>query len=288
MSQALRSKSGPAPLIATVLLPEERPRLDAASDGWFALVHRESLTDAVRAVRERPVDAVLLSVDRCRGASFDLLDQLTRDFPGVPTVALVSRQDPQNSETLLQLGASGIRQVVDVTSPSGWQRLRQLLGQPASRESARIQAPLLAALNDPPPDTRVFFEALVRLAPEVVTAADLASRLQVRCTTLTSRFARAGLPSPKSYLASMRLLHATLLFERQGLTVADVAYRLDFSSPQSFGRHVRGMLGISTSEMRRRLPFPAALERFLAVMIAPYHETWRSFRPLARAAPSRG
>jgi len=51
-----------------------------------------------------------------------------------------------------------------------------------------------------------------------------------------SRFHRAAIPSPKSYLAGMRLLHAAFLFQNPGLSVSDVAYRMDYSSPQSFGR----------------------------------------------------
>lgn len=287
MSQTLRAAPKSIPLIAAVVSPEERSRLEAASGGWFSLDHRESLSEVIRAVRERPVDAVLLSVRQCRGASLDPLDHLTRDFPGVPTVALVSQPDPLGSETLLHLGASGVRQVVDVSSPAGWQRLRQILGQPAGRDAARLQASIITALGDVPPDTRLFFEALVRFSPEVVTARDLADRLRVRDTTLMSRFARAGLPSPKSYLAAMRLLHAALLFDRRGLTVADVAYRLEFSSPQSFGRHVRALLGMSTSELRRRFPFPAALARFIEVMIDPYRQVFKTFRPLARAESAR-
>ncbi len=271
-----------APVIATVLRPEERPRVEAAGTGWFSLVHRESIPEAIRAVRERPVDAVLLSVHRCPEQQLDSLGQLVRGFPGIPTVALVSRHDPSGAETLLHLGASGVRQVIDVTGPEGWHRLRHLLGQPATRDAARIQGPLLTALGEVPPDTRLFFEALVRLAPEVPTARQLALQLGVRATTLMSRFGRAGLPSPKSYLAAMRLVHATLLFEREGYTVADVAYRLEYSSPQSLGRHVRALMGITTSELRRRFPFQLALARFIELMVEPYEEIWRRFRPLAR------
>lgn len=256
--------------------------MDAAGSGWFSVVHRESIPDAIRAVRERPVDAILLSVHRCPEPQIDLLGTLVRGFPGIPTVALVSRHDPQGSEALLHLGASGVRQVIDVTGPEGWHRLRQVLGQPVSRDAARVQGPVLRALGDVPPDTRLFFEALIRLAPEVPTARQLADRLGVRCTTLMSRFSRAGLPSPKSYLAAVRLVHATLLFERPGYTVADVAYRLDYSSPQSFGRHVRALLGITSSELRRRYSFDLAVERFVAVMVKPYLEVWAGFRPLAR------
>ena len=157
---------------------------------------------------------------------------------------------------LLRLGASGVRQVVDVTSPAGWSRLRQVVGQPATRAVARIQQPILESVAEAPPDARLFLEAMIRLAPDVPTVTALAAQLSVRPSTLMSRFARAGLPSPKNYLAAVRLLHAAFLFETSGLSVADVAYRLEYSSPQSFGRHLRAMLGLTAMEFRRRFPFP--------------------------------
>ncbi len=281
-SLSRRSLSG-APLVAAVLHPEERSRVEAAGTGWFALVHQESVPEAIRMVRERPVDAVLVSVHRCGRAQVDAVGHLVRGFPGVQTVALVSRHDPLGAETLLHLGLSGVRQVVDVTYPEGWQRLRRLLGEPASRDAARIQGPLLEQLGEVLPETRLFFEALVRLAPDVPTVRQLARHLEVRTSTLISRFQRAGLPSPKSYLAAIRLVHAALLFERPGYTVADVAYRLEYSSPQSFGRHVRALMGITSTELRSRFPFEAALERFVEVMIRPYRATLQRFRPLGRS-----
>jgi AraC-like DNA-binding protein len=270
-----------SPTVATVLLPVERPRVDAAGSGCFAVVHRDSIPDAVRIVRERPVDAVLVSVHRCAPEQVEALGHLVREFPGIPTVALVSQYDPTATEMLLRLGASGVRQVVDVTSPSGWSRLRQVVGQPATRAVARIQGPILDALADTPPDARLFVEALIRVAPDTPTVTSLAQRLYVRPSTLMSRFARAGLPSPKNYLAAIRLLHASYLFEAAGLSVADVSYRLEYSSPQSFGRHLRAMLGLTALEFRRRFPFPVALARFVEVMITPYIPIWRLFHPVA-------
>jgi AraC-like DNA-binding protein len=270
-----------SPTIATVLLPVERARVDAAGSGCFALVHRDSIPDAVRIVRERPVDAVLVSVHRCAPEQVEVLGHLVREFPGIPTVALLSQHDPGATEMLLRLGASGVRQVVDVTSPTGWSRLRQVVGQPATRAVARIQGPILEALSDAAPDGRLFVEALIRLAPDTPTVAHLARRLYVRPSTLMSRFARAGLPSPKNYLAAIRLLHAAYLFETSGLSVADVAYRLEYSSPQSFGRHLRAMLGLTALEFRRRFPFRLALERFVDLLLTPYLPIWRSFHPVA-------
>lgn len=270
------------PVIAAILRPDERSRVEAAGSGWFSLVYRESIPEAIRAVRERPVDAVLLSVHQCGASQLEALGSLVRGFPGIPTVALVSRHDAEGSATLLHLGATGVRQVVDVTGPDGWHRLRQLLGQPATRDVARIQGAVLAALGEVSPDTKLFFEVLIRLAPDVPTALGLSERLGIRNSTLMSRFLRVGLPSPKSYLASMRLVHAAVLFDRPGYTVADVAYRLDYSSPQSFGRHLRTLLGITTSELRRRYTFEKALERFVSLMVLPYREVWAHFRPLVR------
>ena len=188
-----------------MLLPVERPRVDAAGSGCFAVVHRDSIPDAVRIVRERPVDAVLVSVHRCGPEQVEVLGHLVREFPGIPTVALVSQHDPTSTEMLLRLGASGVRQVVDVTSPMGWSRLRQVVGQPATRAVARIQGPILEALAEAPADTRLFIEAIIRLAPDTPTVTTLAQRLYVRPSTLMSRFSRAGLPSPKNYLAALRL-----------------------------------------------------------------------------------
>jgi AraC-like DNA-binding protein len=268
------------PTIAAVLLPAERARVEAAGHGCFTLLHQDTVPDAVRAVRERPVDGILLSVHRCPPTVVPDVRRLVQDFPGIPTVALVSAHDALASETLLHLGATGLRQVVDITAPAGWRRLRDLMAAPVTRAAARIQGPLIRALGDVPADLRVFFEMVVRLAPEITTVRALCRACEVRPSTLMSRFARAGLPSPKGYLASIRLLHAAHLLEAAGRSIADVAYRMEYSSPQSFGRHVRAMLGITSLEFRRRFPFPVALERFLDLMIVPYGGVWPVFHPL--------
>jgi AraC-like DNA-binding protein len=275
-----RGSAPGSPTVAAVLAPAERASLDAASIGCFAVLHRSSIPEAVRAVRERAVDAVLLSVHHCAAERADVVDQLVRGFPGVPTVALVTRHDASASETLLRLGATGIQQVVDVTAATGWARLRQLVAEPATRGAARILAPLLEALPELPADARVYLELLIRLAPETAAVRALARRFQLKASTMMSRFSRAGLPSPKTYLAAVRLVYAAQYFEGGIRSVSDVAYRLDCSSPQSFGRTLRAMLGITPGEFRRRFPFPVALDRFLGQLVVPYAPVWARFHPL--------
>jgi AraC-like DNA-binding protein len=95
-----------------------------------------------------------------------------------------------------------------------------------------------------------------------------------------SRFFRAKLPSPKRYLAEIRLLYAASLLATPGLSISDVAYRLEYSSPQSFGRHLRKVHGMAAAEFRRTHTFDTGLEAFVALRIMPHRETLRTFRPL--------
>lgn len=279
----------PHPLtVAAVVAPTERASLDAAGAGCFAVVHRPNLPAAMTVVREHPVDAIVFSVHECLNSDAEQLDNLVRRFPDVPTVALVTRSDPATPEALLRLGATGIRHVVDVTGPLGWSQLRQVLSEPVSRPAARILARLLEALPELPPATRVFLELMVRLAPSTPVARHFAKRAKLRPSTLMSRFARAGLPSPKTYVAAIRLLYAAQYLENEGLSVTDVAYRLECSSPQSFGRHVRAMLGITPGEFRRRFSFEVAADRFEEILVAPYRHIWRDFHPLDSGRASRG
>ena len=269
------------PTVAAVLDPFERAHVDAAGSGCFALVHRESVRDALRLVRERPVDAVLVSLRRCAGEAPALLEQFSRSFPSVPTVALVTRHEPGDSEALLRLGATGVRQVVDATSPAGWRRLREVHGVQPQQRAHAILTPIMNAIGPLTNGSRRFWEELVRTAPETTTVRRLAGALAITPSTFVSRFVRAGLPSPKDYLVAVRLCHAAKLFDEGDLTIADVAYRMEYASPQSFGRHLRVVMGITPSEFRSRYPFCAVLQRFLDQFVVPYRATWKKFRPLA-------
>ncbi len=278
----------PAATVATVLLPEERARVEAAGQDCFVALHGDTLDDAIRQVRRQRVDAVFLSVHRCDDAAFPRVAQFVREFPQVPAVALISRPDYEAPRRVLGLGASGVRAVVDVSVPAGWGRLRDLLQEPTSPVAARVMGALDRDIAGVPPDCRLFFEVVVRRAPELRTVRRLASALRVVPSSLMSRFYRTNLPSPKTYLAHARLLHAAYLFRNGGLSIADIANRLDYSSPQSFGRHLRALLGVTAGEFRRRLPFDAALCRFRERFVTPYRDRLLAFHPLGARPGDHG
>lgn len=266
-------------LVATILTPEERTRVETAGDGHFHPVHAGTVREARRVIRQRPVTAVLVSPHRVPDHEIPGVERLVRDFPGIPAVAVMTRPDPEAPRRLLMLGASGVRQLVDVSRRDGWRRLREIVLQPSPIQG-RILRRVLPALGPVNPGTVRLFETMVVLAPATATVRALTGELRVTGSTFMSRFFRAGLPSPKRYLSGLRLVHAAALFEIPGLSISDVAYRLEYSSPQSFGRHVRADAGVTAGEFRRRFSFYRALEKFVERLITPYRAQLRTFRPL--------
>src|SRR2546430_3633367 len=146
--------------VCTVLPAAARARIDAAGHGCFHTLHAESLREALHVARRRRVDAVVISVHRCHGGALPAVARFVREFPAIPAVALVSRHDRESTETLLRLGAHGVRAAVDCTEPEGWRRLRELLGHPASPVAACILARVLPELDEVPEDARLFFDVL--------------------------------------------------------------------------------------------------------------------------------
>lgn len=270
------------PTITTLLDPLERARVDAAGAGYYRAVHRESFEDAVRDLRERRAGAMLLSVARCAPSETVRLAAVVREFPQSPAVALLSTNTASAAQTVLALGRSGVRTLVDVRTPVGWSELREVLRAEAVGELERLALARLAVdLAGVSDDCWLFFETLVRDARTLGTVRALARRLGVLPSTLVSRFFRLNMPTPKRYLAHVRLMRAARLFENPGLSIAAVANHLEFSSPQSFGRHVQIVLRMPAGDFRRRYDGEGMLERFRAELITPYRAELLQLRPLA-------
>lgn len=270
------------PIITTVLQAPERVRVDEVGAGAYRALHRESLEDAVRDIREQRAGAMLISVARCGVGDAARLAAAVREFPQSPAVALLGTNDPGAAQTVLALGRSGVRTLVDIRTPVGWRELRDVLRSGAVGEIERIALARLAVdLAGVADDCWLFFETLLREAGSISTVRALANELGVVSSTLVSRFFRLGLPGPKRYLAYVRLMRAARLFENPGLSIATVANHLEFSSPQTFGRHVRCVLNMSAGEFRRRYDGEGMLERFRTELILPYRPALELLRPLS-------
>ena len=268
--------------VATILTPAERSRVDAAGEGLYRSIHRDSVDDVIRDVREARAAAVVVSVAYCDRASENPVATMVREFPRVPTLALLSELGPRTPQTLLSLGTSGVRKLIDVRDASGWRMLRSALTDQCGNAIQRLALAQLADdLRGAPDDCWGFFEALFLSPPNVTTVRRLSHNLGVYPSTLMSRFFRARLPAPKRYLATARLVRAAHLFENNGFSVSNIANHLEYSSPQSFGRHVRGLLGLSAQEFRERYDGAGMLDRFRRDLVLPHLKELRRLKPLA-------
>lgn len=264
-----------------MLHPDERQRVDAAGEGLYQTLHRDSIDDLIRDLRAQRVGAVVLSVTRCAEGDPTRIARLLREFPRIPAVAILSEVAATTPQAVLSLGQSGVRSLVDVRHPAGWRELREVLIAERPEEIERLALEQLAVdLAGAEEDCWRFFETLFRSSPRVTTVHALSAKLNILPSTLMSRFFRARLPTPKRYLACARLVQAARLFENPGLSVANVANLLEYSSPQSFSRHVRTLLHMTAVEFRQRYDGEGMLQRFREELILPHVVVLRRFRPL--------
>ncbi|HEV8234714.1 MAG TPA: helix-turn-helix domain-containing protein [Gemmatimonadaceae bacterium] len=274
--------------VSTVLTPTERIRVDAAGEGSYHALHRDNVDDVVKDLKANRAAAVLVSVARCDQIARAGVEMMVREFPRVPTVALLSQVEPGTPRTMLLLGQSGVRQLIDVREASGWRELRSLLlGTQVDSMQRRALSQLAVDLTGASADCWRFFEALFTAPPQVATVRSLSRYLLVLPSTLMSRFFRAGLPAPKRYLAAARLVRAARLFENPGFSVANIANHLDYSSPQSFGRHVRSILGMTAVQFRREYDGAAMLLHFRESLVLPYADALRGLKPLSTIGQAR-
>lgn len=285
----MEMRSGIIGPVSTVLDPRERDDVDKAGAGLYRTIHRDSVQEVIRDLRQRRVSAVLFSALRCTPAELPRATRVVREFPRIPAVVLLSRHSDSTPADLVSLGSCGMSRIIDVRGGAGWAALREMLVAASVRDRDRkALQELLDDLAEAPRDMVRFAEALFEGYTGVRTVRDLSNSLGVLPSTLVSRFFRARLPAPKRYLVFAGLVRAARLFENPGFSVADVANHLDHSSPQSFSRHVRTYLGVSAGEFRQAYNGSTMMRRFRDELIRPYHSRLRKLSPLvARPRPIR-
>ena len=267
--------------IVTFLTPAERQRVDALGQGCYVTVHRESFEDMMRDLRTKPVSAILVSVSRYQQHHASQVARMVREFPRVPAVALLTGNEARTTQSLLALGRQGVQTLVDARDPAGWRDLRQFVNREVSTTieaiaMRRIRADLIGA-ND---DCLRFFDELFLAPRSLTTVRQLARRLGVVPTTFMSRFFRAGIPAPKKYLATARLVRAARLLENPGYSLTQVSFLLEYSSPQSFSRHVTHSLQCGAAAFRKAYNGEAMLEHMRQRLVLPYQRQLIDFVPV--------
>jgi methylphosphotriester-DNA--protein-cysteine methyltransferase len=269
------------PVVATVLLPEERPRIDAAGEGLYRAVHQQEVGDIMRNGRHSDLAGVLISVGHCERHGSAVIGKLVRELPYLMTVGLLSEVTPRTPAVLLELGHYGVRKVIDVRLPNGWTDLRSCI---RATFVDQIEATVLRDARNAAPqaceDWWLFLKELVRKSRTVTSVREFCGGIGVLPSTIMSRFFRAKLPAPKRYLATIRLVRAAYLLDNEGFSIANVANHLEYSSPQSFGRHVRTVMKMSAAEFRTRYTGDMMVAQFVDGLIRPYAMRLRDFSPV--------
>jgi AraC-like DNA-binding protein len=247
--------------MVTLVDPKSRSLISAATDGAFVSIHTDHLESARKALENRQAHVLLLSPNILKQEELKDLAVLIAKYPEVLSIAVLHRDGFGVSERVLELGKCGITRIVDLEQPNGCANLRATLEECGNVITRRILAGITSRLQAVTPASLNFFALLVRAAPTHATARELARLCRMNPSSLASHFFRAKLPSPKEYVVRTRLLYASSYLESPRLSIATVALRLEYSSPQSFGRHVRSTLGITASAFRAR-GFDIAMEDY--------------------------
>lgn len=277
--KAGRSFADPIPRVVTLVESSLETPIGDATGTACVITHTRSIPEAIFATRERGVRVLLVSPSVIVSERMPRLASLLGRCYGILTVAVLREPQCLADQRLLELGRLGVRNVVDLSSREGWTSLRALIANASEGTAPLLLEPIMAALAESSPESRRFMEILIRSAPRVTTVRALARDLDVHPSSLMSRFYRSQLPAPKRHLASTRLLYASAYFENSRASVASIADRLDYSSPQSFGRHVRTMMGMTASHFRYRFSLQRMIAHFIGALINPHRDALRSFDP---------
>ncbi|MFZ5624208.1 MAG: helix-turn-helix domain-containing protein [Gemmatimonadota bacterium] len=290
--------SGPRPGLARFsawLTPREVLQVNAAMGERVNVQHRARLADVRADLAAGRSEGALISVTRACDVPVHHLTGLVQDFPGTPVIGFVAQGDETRVLAgTAALGRAGVDALVDCRTREGWHSLRRFMESVSRDATTRAAlARVVQCLNTGGEGDKGAPDACLRFfsnlfAPHIRSAKHLAAAMQTGTTTFTSRFARAGLPSPKRYLAFARLVRAAHLGEVPGMTIHAIADRIGASSAQSYGRTVRRLLGITATEFRRTVTGTVMLERFMAALVIPHRETLRTFNPVGSVRTAIG
>lgn len=103
----------------------------------------------------------------------------------------------------------------------------------------RVKRELATMLEGCSEYTWRLFVTMIEAPMPFATASQLCKQLSVEPSTLTSRFFRSRLPSPKTFLAGWKMVRLAEALEEDSLSISQVALQLGFSSGQSCIRFVR-------------------------------------------------
>jgi AraC-like DNA-binding protein len=257
-------------MLALAAVPEiQVHRLRRAGGDRFRFVPAARWGDVVDLICREPVELAVVDPMLSGEARSQEIERLRLLFPSLP-VMLYTTFTPTVAPVLLALGRQGVREVVFSRFDDHPDALRTALEREHARAcSQQLLDQIARAFGPLRPEIRWVLETALRAPAGVQTVEQLATSAGVGRRTCERWFIRAGMPSPRHFLAAARVLYAHRLLQDPGFTVEDVASRLGYSQVKTLQLHARLYLGLTAGEMRLSLTPDAALEhvvrRFLTL-----------------------
>ena len=229
-------------------------------DGWGALL---------LAIRERPVDLVVLDPRTVGGLELGQARELLATHPTLPVV-IYTTVAADSMQATVMLAKLGVQHVVLRGFDDEPRRFRQMIDQlPATRLSNSVLNCVLPHIQDAP---ILFVRAITRLfeAPqEFVDVDELARMSGMTRRSLDRWFYRSGLTSARTMILVARLTRAKHYMGDPGFLLEDIAKKLGYSSIRRFARQVRAATGMTPSTMRSSFSTEEFTTRMAALVCRP-------------------
>ncbi len=253
-----------APLAAQLQVALAGEHSVTVVDGWGALL---------LAIRERPVDLVILDPRTSGGLELGQARELLARHPTLPVV-IYTTLAPDSMQATVMLAKLGVQHVVLRGFDDEPRRFRQMLQQlPAARLSNSVLQHVLPHIQDAPV---LFVRAITRLfeAPQEIVDVDELARLSgMTRRSLDRWFVRSGLASARTMILVARLTRAKHFMEDPGFLLEDIARKLGYTSIRRFARQVRAATGMTPSTMRSAFTTEEFTLRMAALVCRPEDES---------------
>jgi AraC-like DNA-binding protein len=279
-----------------LVVPADRPTLAAWVTPREHSVLVARVADRVTLVPSRDVAAIreAFATGRAHGAivSAALLDpaytiqlaQLHRAFPHLPLVGLVTQdaEEPVVSRAGA-LGRLGAESVADLRmGQGGWAPFNKALDRMPTPVVLRATALVQEALGTDVTEGWLRFIAAAFLG-DAVMVRDIALQGGAHPSAFTGRFYRAKLPSPRRYIEMGFIARFAYLAETTSWSVHAIARSIEASSPQSLGRMIKRLTGLSPVQWRLENGLASVLADFSTRLIKAHLRALRHFDPFQGA-----
>jgi AraC-like DNA-binding protein len=113
-------------------------------------------------------------------------------------------------------------------------------------------------------ETRQIIHRIGELSEDITTLGSVARILYMSRRSLGRRFQIRGLPAPSHWLKIFRVLRASILMQRSGISVHDVARILNYPEAFTLSHQMHRLIGLRPETVRERVGWEWILELWIA------------------------